>query len=250
MRDFGLKNAVIARAIDPITNPSRLLSPQRECSISSNKEKLPRWSFCALHGRRRGSAGRESPNQSPFASRTSAWPMSMISSSAGRNRSLRRSSRGLPIALPRTPKQGSRESRTGPNRNPKSQETRDQTALSCKIDYFPSAHSLLPAPLSEFFTGDTRDRAAAAESAPEPLRPRAYMGPQFLANSHFPQGHFEEAAHCAADAAGRRPDSFSAHGILACSLAELPSPLTLNIMFKMIDNEFLITYYAFNEISN
>src|SRR4029450_1051717 len=99
--------------------------------------------------------------------------MSMISSSAGRDRPLLRSSRGLPIALPRAPNHGSRESRSGSIGNPISQETGDQIPLSCGIDYFRSAPPPLPAWLSEFFTDDsipTIDEIASLRAvAPEAI---------------------------------------------------------------------------------
>ena len=56
-----------------------------------------------------------------------------------------------------------RESRSDQNRNPKLQESRAQTRLSCKIDYSLERTCLSPAGLSEFFTGDYIAEIAADE---------------------------------------------------------------------------------------
>jgi hypothetical protein len=57
-----------------------------------------------------------------------------MSSSAGRNRSFRRSSRGFAIASP-TLMTRYRIAQSGENWNPKSPENRPEPAVSCKNDY-------------------------------------------------------------------------------------------------------------------
>jgi adenylate cyclase len=54
-----------------------------------------------------------------------------------------------------------------------------------------------------------------------PHDPQAFMWMQFLAYSHLLAGETEEAAQRARDAVAKRPESFSAHCVLACSLAQL-----------------------------
>jgi adenylate cyclase len=54
-----------------------------------------------------------------------------------------------------------------------------------------------------------------------PHDPHAFAWLQFLAFAYLLQGEHEEAAQRAADAVMKRPESFSAHVVLACSLAQL-----------------------------
>jgi adenylate cyclase len=72
--------------------------------------------------------------------------------------------------------------------------------------------------------------AGRAAQAVEPLQrglrlsphdPQAFIWLQFLAFALFLSGDYEEAVGRGRDAAASRPGSFSAHCILACSLAQL-----------------------------
>jgi adenylate cyclase len=54
-----------------------------------------------------------------------------------------------------------------------------------------------------------------------PHDPQAFIWLQFLSFAHFLSGETEEAVQRARDAAAKRPEWFSSHCVLACSLAEL-----------------------------
>ena len=84
--------------------------------------------------------------------------------------------------------------------------------------------------LGHLLLGTSRLFAGRAAQAIEPLQrglrlsphdPHAFMWLQFLAFAHFLRGEHEEAVQRAADAVAKRPESFSAHCALACSLAQL-----------------------------
>jgi hypothetical protein len=78
-----------------------------------------------------------------------------MSSSAGRNRSFRRSSRGFAIASP-TLMTRHRIAQSGENWNPKSPENRPEPAVSCKNDYSDPAARPPCSTAWRFFTGDYR----------------------------------------------------------------------------------------------
>ena len=84
--------------------------------------------------------------------------------------------------------------------------------------------------LGYLLLGMARLFAGRAAQAVEPLQrglrlsphdPHAFAWLQFLAFAHFLRDEHEEAARCAAEAVSKRPESFSAHAVLACSLARL-----------------------------
>src|SRR5262245_46805681 len=60
----------------------------------------------------------------------------------------------------------SKESRTAHIGNPKPQEARMQTRLSCKIDYLPTSNHRHKSTASEFFTGDSLQVRFGFESRP------------------------------------------------------------------------------------
>ena len=87
--------------------------------------------------------------------------------------------------------------------------------------------------LGYLLLGMSRLFAGRAAQAVEPLQrglrlnphdPQAFVWLQLLAFAHFLRGEHEEAARRAADAVAMRPESFSAHCILACSLAQIGRP--------------------------
>jgi adenylate cyclase len=84
--------------------------------------------------------------------------------------------------------------------------------------------------LGYLLLGMARLFAGRAAQAVEPLQrglrlsphdPHAFAWLQFLAFAHFLRDEHEEAARCAARAVSKRPESFSAQAVLACSLAQL-----------------------------
>jgi adenylate cyclase len=84
--------------------------------------------------------------------------------------------------------------------------------------------------LGYFLLGMARLFTRRAAQAIDPLQrglrlsphdPQAFIWLQYLAFAHFLSGDTEEAVQCARDAAAKRPEWFSAHCVLACSLAEL-----------------------------
>jgi adenylate cyclase len=84
--------------------------------------------------------------------------------------------------------------------------------------------------LGYLLLGMARLFASHAAQAVEPLQrglrlsphdPHAFAWLQFLAFAHFLSGEHDDAAQRASDAVAKRPESFSAQCILACSLAEL-----------------------------
>jgi adenylate cyclase len=84
--------------------------------------------------------------------------------------------------------------------------------------------------LGYLLLGMSRLFAGRAAQAIEPLQrglrlsphdPHAFAWLQFLAFAHFLKGDHEAAAQRAGDAIAKRPESFSAHCVLACSLARL-----------------------------
>lgn len=104
------------------------------------------------------------------------------------------------------------------------QPERATAAAQTAIDLSPSFA------LGHFLLGASRLWAGRAALAVEPLHrglrlnphdPQAFLWLQLLALANFLQGDSGEAAALAADAAASRPDSFSAHCFLACSLADL-----------------------------
>lgn len=84
--------------------------------------------------------------------------------------------------------------------------------------------------LGYLLLGVARLHAGIAAQAVEPLQrglrlsphdPQAFIWLQFLAFAHFLSGNYDEAVARARDAAASRPESFSAHCILACGLIRL-----------------------------
>lgn len=84
--------------------------------------------------------------------------------------------------------------------------------------------------LGYLLLGMSRLFAGCANQAIEPLQrglrlsphdPQAFIWLQFLAFAHFLVDEYDEAVLCAREAAARRPESPSAHCVLACSLAQL-----------------------------
>jgi len=78
----------------------------------------------------------------------------MISSSAGRNKSFCRLSRGFAIAPPNADDIRPTESQIAENRNPKSPENRPQKPLSCKFYYFVQPAQPALSNAWPFFTDD------------------------------------------------------------------------------------------------
>ena len=89
------------------------------------------------------------------------------------------------------------------------------------VSSFAMAHCLLGA--ARLWTGRSKE---AFEPFHRGLRlnphgPQAFLWLQLLATAHFLEGNSSEAEAIDADAVAMRSDSFSAHCILACSLADL-----------------------------
>ncbi len=104
------------------------------------------------------------------------------------------------------------------------QPSRAMEAAQRSLDLSPSfALGYLELGLARLFAGLGAQAVEPLERGLQlsPHDPQAFIWMQFLAFAHFLSGKFDEAVARARDAAASRPQLFSAHCILACSLVRL-----------------------------